>query len=647
MKSDLPLAVLDVFICAGVYLLLIAIRFDWRLPSHYWTEIRVFIPVACAVSVGANAAFGAYGRTWRHASIDEALRLLAAGALSGIILISAFVWGSERIPLSVLVAGPFIVTFLFGMVRFQSRLFAYKRNSFKGVGVRVAVVGAGQGGAAAIREMQQSPSLGLVPEIVIDDDPSLRWRTIHGVPIVGGIDELADAVRDYAINQILLAITSAGHELTDRVAEVADEFDIPVRVLRPSASWAHGMPRLTNLRALNIEDLVGRHQVEIDSEPMRALLHGKRVLITGGGGWIGSEIARQVASFGPAQLVLLDHDETHLHDAVQGITGVAEVALTDIRDRKVLQALFDRVRPEVVFHAAAHKHVPILEQFSCEAVRTNVFGTINVLDACASVGTSHVVCISTDKAATPNAVMGASKWLAEQVMLDRAADGGYCAVRFGNVLGSRGSVIPTFRRQIEAGGPVTVTDPRMTRFFMSTDEAVRLVLHAAATATDKGVLALEMGEQVNIYSLAERMVRLCGLHPHSDIEILITGLRPGERLDEAVVGPAETSAPTGDGSPVLRISPVHLEHDTLTAGLAVLERQVAEGDDAAVKATLLGLAVPAMGVPEEPLAGNSVEPPAVPAKGSGNRSTNGAAHGAGRVADGHAAGTDTPPVPTR
>ena len=600
LRSDLLLVLLDAVICAGVYLLLIAVRFDFNVPSRYWEEIKVFLPVACVVSVGSNAIFGAYGRTWRHASLDEAMRLVGAGTLSGFILVCSFVWGTDRIPLSVLLAGPFIVTFLYGMVRFQSRLFAYKRNTFRGGGARVAIVGAGQAGASAIREMQQSTAMGLVPEIVVDDDSSLRWRTIHGVPIVCGIDDLPDAIVDHAINQILLAITGADATLVQRIAEVAEEADIPVRVLRPSASWAHGMPRLTDIRALDIADLVGRQQVEIDTAPMRTLLHGRRVLITGGGGWIGAEVARQVARFGPAELVLLDHDETHLHDAVQALGGAAKVALCDIRDRGVLDAVFQRVRPEVVFHAAAHKHVPILEQYVCEAVRTNVFGTINVLDAARGAGTSHVVSISTDKAATPNAVMGATKWLAEQILLDRAIDDDWCAVRFGNVLGSRGSVIPTFQAQIAAGGPVTVTDPRMTRFFMSTDEAVRLVLHAAATTTGRNLLALEMGEQVNIYSLAERMIRLCGLHPHQDIEILVTGLRPGERLDEAVVGPAERSAPAGDDAPVLSITPVHLDHDALAAGLAMLERQVAAGDDEGARATLLGLAVPAMGVPAEP-----------------------------------------------
>ena len=262
------------------------------------------------------------------------------------------------------------------------------------------------------------------------------------------------------------------------------------------------------------------------------------MLVTGGGGWIGSEIARQVAEFSPASLVLLDHDETHLHDSLQEVDAPGELALCDIRDASAIDALFARVRPEVVFHAAAHKHVPILEEHACEAIHTNIGGTANVVDACVRAGTTHLVCISTDKAATPSGVMAASKWIAEQVVLARAPqDAAYCSVRFGNVLGSRGSVIPTFQRQIAAGGPVTVTDAAMTRYFMSTDEAVRLVLCAAAVTCGRRVLALEMGEQVNIYELAERMIRLCGYQPGVDIAIEITGVLPGENLSEQVVGP--------------------------------------------------------------------------------------------------------------
>jgi len=544
-------------------------------------------------------AWGCYGRTWRYASIDEALRLLAAGACTGITLILLFVWQERRLPLTVLVAGPVIATFLYGMVRFQQRLFAFRRSSYQGSGVRVAVVGAGTNGAAALREMQQSPTLGLTPVVAVDDDPGLRNRALHGVPVAGRVDELPEIVEAHDVHLILLAMPSAPPRVVQHVADTAEAASIPVRVLRDSSSWVHGMPRLREMSDLNIEDLLGREQVSIDLEPVRKLLHGRRVMVTGGGGWIGSEIARQVAEFGPDQLILLDHDETHLHDTVYDLQGVAEpdVVLADIRDATVIDAVFRRYRPEIVFHAAAHKHVPVLEDYACEAIRTNVFGTLNVLNACATADVSQLVCISTDKAAGPSSVMGASKWLAEQLVLEHAAHDGYRSVRFGNVLGSRGSVIPTFRKQIAAGGPVTVTDPRMTRYFMSTDEAVRLVLLGAALGGEHQVLALEMGQQVNIYALAERMIRLCGLRPHGEIEIKVTGLRPGEKLTETLTAPSEKSTPCYSNL-LHSIEPVRLTAAQLDETLGQLEQLALTDDHVRARATLLALARTASQAPD-------------------------------------------------
>jgi len=580
---------------AGTYLVLFLARFEFDPPGRYWSEFWLFLPVAVVVTILANALWGAYGRTWEHASIDDARRVVLAAMSSGAVLLVVFSTRNPNVPTLVLLTGPVVVTALEGLVRFQSRFFAFRRSSSLEQGLRVAVVGGGHTGSAAIREMQRSPQSGLVPVVVVDDDRRLRNRTLLGVRVGGEVEELASIVDEFDIHQVLLAIPSDA-SVAERVADALSESGVPIRVLPESSDWVRGTPSLRDVRDLRIEDLLDRHEVELDLGPVRRLLEGKRVLITGAGGSIGSEIARQVAAFDPERLMLLDHDETHLHDVVSAVPGRVEPVLADIRDPIVVNEMFRRYRPDIVFHAAAHKHVPILERFPCEAIRTNVLGTRNVVDAAARSDVSHFVCISTDKAADPSSAMGASKWIAEQIVLDAVPNTNYRAVRFGNVIGSRGSVIPTFQRQIASGGPVTVTDPRMTRWFMSIAEAVRLVLHASALETEYRVLALRMGLQVNIYELAERMIRLCGLRPGADVEIQVTGMRPGEKLHESLVGPGEDLDDDHDGA-ILGIETRRLPTAVLGESVAYLATLAEEVDRGRAAKALLAVAAPRPGAP--------------------------------------------------
>jgi len=595
IRGDAPLVVLDALLASLTYFALFTLRFDLSVPGRYWDRFAWFLPVAVVVTIIATGLWGGYGRTWQHASIDEARRIALTAPTVAVVLVPLFGRGAPNVPALVLVVGPVIVMVLQGLVRFQSRLFAFRRNQVVSEsGLRVAVVGAGATGAAAVREMQRSPHAGLVPVVMLDDDSRLQRRTMLGVPVVGGIADLAAVIDEYDVHQVLLAIPNEP-DVARRVADGVTGSNTPVRVLPPSSEWVERHRSLRDVRDLGIEDLLGRDQVQLDNAPVRDLIRGRRVLVTGAGGSIGAVIAKQVAALEPERLVMLDHDETHLHDASEGLQGRFETVLADVRDPIVIDRIFARVRPDIVFHAAAHKHVPILERYACEAVRTNVLGTLNVVEASRRANVTHLVAISTDKAADPTSVMGASKWMAEQVVLNRAPAGmRYCAVRFGNVLGSRGSVIPTFQRQIAAGGPVTVTDPRMSRWFMSTDEAVRLVLQAAAMPDGNAVLALQMGEQINVMELADRMIRLVGRRPGIDIDIAITGMRPGEKLQEELVGPGETVSGSG---PILGINPVVMPAGALDRAVDRLTSITDALDDDAARAALLDLAAPAHDAP--------------------------------------------------
>jgi FlaA1/EpsC-like NDP-sugar epimerase len=581
------MAIVDAGIVVVVYTALFLLRFELDVPSGYWRRLGIFLVIAVVVHLVANRLWGAYGQMWRHASVREARALLLAGATSAVVLLATFVWREDRVPISVVVVGPVVATIFMGAVRFQYRLFAFRRSHSRPSGLHVAVVGAGAAASAVIREMQSNDRIGMTPVVLVDDDRRIRGRSLHGVRVAGGIEDLGRIINDYDVHQVLVAMGRPQPDVARRVAEEAAGDGVPVKVLPDMADMIHNRVSVREARDLAIDDLLGRQQADVDFKEVQSQFEGRRVLVTGGGGSIGSEIVRQVARMAPAVLFMLDHDETHLHDTAQLIEEPTEQMLADVRDRAEIERLFDRLRPDVVFHAAAHKHVPILERHACQAVATNVFGTVNVVDAAARVGTERLVLISTDKAAEPASVMGASKWLAEQALLARAPAGRrYCSVRFGNVLGSRGSVIPTFQAQIEAGGPVTVTDPRMTRFFMSLREAVSLVVQASALCENHEVFMLEMGEPVNVLDLARRMIELNGYTVDDDIRIEITGARPGEQLSESVHGEGEDILETGLPS-ILALRPISLDPATVERDLDELGGIVASDDDRRAKERLL------------------------------------------------------------
>jgi FlaA1/EpsC-like NDP-sugar epimerase len=585
--ADVVLVGLDVVLVTTAYAMMLLVRYELTMPVDAWSGLLKFLPFVLVAHVAANRVAGVYGPVWDQASILEAKRILLAGAAVTLFSVAGLLVAERSVPLSVAVTGGVVATGLMGVLRFQSRLFAFRRHGDDGL--RVIVVGAGESAGAILRELARHDEQEISIVGLLDDDPRKLGRWLGGVPIVGTVDQLVECGRLLDADQVLLAIPSADSTLIRQVADSAAQLALPLKVLPSVSELMNGQPRLRDVRDLSIDDLLGRQQVSTDLASVQALIRGRRVLVTGGGGSIGSEIVRQVAAYEPSRLLVLDRDETHLFDSLASVGGDAVPVLLDIRDRQRLVRMFLAERPDIIFHAAANKHVPLLESHPGEAAATNVFGTSNLVQAARAAGVSRVVFVSTDKAVNPQSVMGASKRVGEQLVLTGAPAGaGWCAVRFGNVLGSRGSVVPTFVRQIREGGPVTVTHPDMTRYFMSIPEAVQLVLQAAAFAEDREVFMLDMGQPVRIVDLATRMISLAGLRVGTDIAIEVTGPRPGEKLTEELHTADERPLPTTHPK-IVRLRPQLLQHEVLSVCLADLTDALEGSDDDAIRRILFGL----------------------------------------------------------
>jgi FlaA1/EpsC-like NDP-sugar epimerase len=587
-RSDWWLIAVDGALFVLAWIGALVLRYDGDVPAHAWGGLWLFLPLALTVSLMVNGAARLYAGVARHAGLDEAKRVVAAQLVTASLLVPAVVLLGRPVPGSVPVIAAAIAIGLIGALRFRTRLRSTRRRELSDV-EHVVVIGAGSAGASLARDIQLWRSRTRVVAF-LDDDPALRGRRIHGVPVKGRIDDLPRVAEEDQCTYAILAVPSAVPQLLPRVTPLAENCGLALRVVPPLTELIDSDIRLTDVRDIEIGDLLSRGEVDTDLEEVTSLVTGRRVLITGAGGSIGSEIAKQVAAFGASRVVLLDHDETHLFETAPSVPDGVQ-RLCDIRQPAAVEQVFREERPELVFHAAAHKHVPLLEDHPVEAAETNVLGTRTVVRAARAAGVERFVLISTDKAVRPSSVMGASKSAAEKVLLSESGAMTTCAVRFGNVLGSRGSVVPTFMRQIRAGGPVTVTDARMTRYFMSIPEAVRLVLHAATLAQGDEIYVLDMGEPVNIFDLACRMIRLSGQRPGIDVEVRVTGTRPGEKLTEQLHVTEEGEHPTAHPS-ITRLTPVPVPHDVLTTHLASLVTAVADRDDDRARALMMSLAAP-------------------------------------------------------
>lgn len=550
MRSDLPLLAIDALLAASAYAIALLVLSSARgsfakTVPHSPGDL---IAVAVVAQLGANLALGLYRQMWRRAGFEEARRIAIAGAVGAalVVIYTLAVW--SFVPKSIIIIGAATQTVLALGVRFQSRLFGFRRSGSAGAAdTKAIVLGAGEAGIEVVRSMVRDPASGLRPVAMLDDDAAKQGRRIAHVEVVGGIDDLAAVVaRTHATVAVFAMVSDLS--VIERCLTLAEEAGIGLKIVPTLKELMSGSAQVGDVRDLTMDDLLDRPPVRTDMSAVRDKISGRRVLVTGAGGSIGSEICRQIAALDPERLLLLDRDETLLHDVVTSLGDVADSAvalLTDVRDRDAVTEVFERHRPEVVFHAGALKHVPLLESHPVEALRTNVFGTRNVVDAAVASGVGEFVFISTDKAVRPISIMGATKRLGEMLTVSRNGTGTrFCAVRFGNVLGSRGSVIPTFARQIAEGGPVTITDARMERFFMTIPEAVQLVLQAASLADGGEIFMLDMGEPVRIIDVAKRMIRLSKRVVGSDIPIHVVGMRPGERLQEELHAPTETEAAT-------------------------------------------------------------------------------------------------------
>jgi FlaA1/EpsC-like NDP-sugar epimerase len=562
------LLLLDVGALVFAPILAFVVRFEDI--SWLGDNLRMVLPYILLSGPARLALFyylGMYRRLWRHASIGELKQILVAGGAAAVVAAAVGFWFMRathlipgRVPFSVVFIDAFLTTAAIALPRLLVRTMRLRTPQRRSTdpGRSALIVGAGDTAKLVAKELIANPHLGFEPIGFVDDDPTKQNHMLLELPILGTLSAIKGIVEQHGVSELIIAMPSASGDVVRKVVRAGLDCGIPTLTVPSLPELISAKTNGTSLREVEIQDLLRRTPVETDLAAVAELATGETVLITGAGGSIGSELCRQIARLAPSRVVLLGHGENSIFDILHELTvDFPDVAfmpvIADVRDRKRVAATFNVHRPHAVFHAAAHKHVPLMEENVIEAITNNVFGTLNVVDAALEAGCEHFVLISTDKAVRPTSVMGATKRIAE-LIVQRAAlkhERNFVSVRFGNVLGSRGSVVPTFLRQIRSGGPVTVTHPEMQRYFMTIPEAVQLVLQAGALGRGGEVFLLDMGEPIRIVDIAADLIRLSGLVVGTDIEIKFTGMRPGEKLYEEMFFSAENVLTT-DHPKVLR-----------------------------------------------------------------------------------------------
>lgn len=536
---------LDVFLVNLAYYIALSLRFEGNIEPkylHIYTENAIILTF---IKIFTFYIFKLYNSLWKFASVDELMEVVEASIVSNLISVSYLIVRDQMLPISVGLMVPVLDMVLIGGSRFSYRALRrlVNRRKLGGNDVkRVLIVGAGAAGAMVIKELRNHDTLQSKPVAIVDDDPLKRDLTINGVPVLGCRGDIPYICEKENIDGIIIAIPSAKKGDIRKIVEQCKKTKCKIKILPGVYELIDGKVSVNKIRDVEIEDLLGREEIKLDMGKICGYLKGKKVLVTGGGGSIGSELCRQIARFKPKELVILDIYENNAYDIQNELLRKYrdlnfKVLIASIRDKYRIEEIMDSERPDVVFHAAAHKHVPLMEENPQEAIKNNVFGTLNVVQAADKYGVKKFVQISTDKAVNPTNVMGATKRICEMIIqsINSVSKTEFVAVRFGNVLGSNGSVIPLFKKQIAEGGPVTVTHPDVIRYFMTIPEACQLVIQAGAMAKGGEIFILDMGEPVKIMDLAKDLIKLSGFEPGVDMEIKITRLRPGEKLYEELL----------------------------------------------------------------------------------------------------------------